>query len=242
MNNKIVLTKKSSTIFLAIVLVVGTIAAIFPSFMIYAQAEVPDFVMDMIESEYSSNNNDYENEYIADEKEYTNSYDDERNNGQYGKTYYNEESYSHDDDSYDDGMYSKYPTTKDKKFVCKTGQFEGFFVKSPEFCDLVIPEGPQGKQGPPGITQINSSNFYTIFGNLITIPEGGDFALSRASCDAGDTAISGSYSLNANPDSPNLIRQFKQDSIDTWATSIDGTPGTSLQTRVHCFDNPPLRP
>ena len=29
--------------------------------------------------------------------------------------------------------YSNYPT-KDKKYVCQTGQFEGFFVESVEFC------------------------------------------------------------------------------------------------------------
>ena len=36
-----------------------------------------------------------------------------------------------------------YPT-KDKKYVCQTGQFEGFFVESVEFCKLKIPAGPQG--------------------------------------------------------------------------------------------------
>ena len=47
--------------------------------------------------------------------------------------------------------YSTYPT-KDKKYVCQTGQFQGFFVESVEFCKLKIPQGPSGPQGPPGST------------------------------------------------------------------------------------------
>ena len=47
-------------------------------------------------------------------------------------------------DSYEDmKTYSTYPT-KDKKYVCQTGQFKGFFVESVEFCKLEIPSGPQG--------------------------------------------------------------------------------------------------
>ena len=67
--NKIVSTKRTSAIFLAIVLVTGTIAAISPSFITVekAHAEILDFVMDMFESKDSSysgeyqsnNNNDY---------------------------------------------------------------------------------------------------------------------------------------------------------------------------------------
>ena len=53
--------------------------------------------------------------------------------------------------SYEDmKTYSTYPT-KDKKYVCQTGQFQGFFVESVEFCKLKIPQGPAGPQGIPGI-------------------------------------------------------------------------------------------
>ena len=34
---------------------------------------------------------------------------------------------------YEDKKYSKYPTD-DKKYECRTGPFEGFFVSSVEFC------------------------------------------------------------------------------------------------------------
>ena len=36
-------------------------------------------------------------------------------------------------DIYDDSYYSQYPTD-DKKYECRTGPFEGFFVGSVEFC------------------------------------------------------------------------------------------------------------
>src|SRR5687768_8782443 len=60
-----------------------------------------------------------------------------------------------------DSYYSKYPTD-DKKYECRTGPFEGFFVGSVEFCKHVKfddrkdnnrtgTQGPPGPQGPPGI-------------------------------------------------------------------------------------------
>jgi Collagen triple helix repeat (20 copies) len=71
-------------------------------------------------------------------------------------------------DKYGDSSYSQYPTD-DKKYECRTGPFEGFFVSSVEFCKHVkfddkdrkdnrdnnqtgtqSPPGPQGIQGPPG--------------------------------------------------------------------------------------------
>src|SRR5215211_3459602 len=73
--------------------------------------------------------------------------------------------YSSKSSSYSD--YSDYKT-KDKKYECRTGPFEGFFVSSVEFCDAkkfddnkrdhkdrdrdnkTGPQGPQGPQGPAG--------------------------------------------------------------------------------------------
>ena len=60
-------------------------------------------------------------------------------------------------DNYGDS-YSQYPTD-DKKYECRTGPFEGFFVSSVEFCkhvkfddkkDKDSKVGPQGPSGPPG--------------------------------------------------------------------------------------------
>ena len=65
-------------------------------------------------------------------------------------------------DKYGDSSYSTYPTD-DKKYECRTGPFEGFFVSSVEFCKRDLPIvngggdnggnitiGPQGSQGPVG--------------------------------------------------------------------------------------------
>jgi hypothetical protein len=72
-------------------------------------------------------------------------------------------------DKYGDSSYSQIPTD-DKKYECRTGPFEGFFVSSVEFCKHVKfddnkrdhrdtnqtgtqgPPGPTGPQGPTGAT------------------------------------------------------------------------------------------
>ena len=73
-------------------------------------------------------------------------------------------------DKYGDSSYSQYPTD-DKKYECRTGPFEGFFVSSVEFCkhikfddnkrDTKIgpqgPLGPQGPAGPQGIPGVNGT-------------------------------------------------------------------------------------
>ncbi len=77
--------------------------------------------------------------------------------------------------NYDDNKYSQYPT-KENKYECRTGPFEGFFVGSVEFCDpknikfdkddrkdrdrddnktgAQGSQGPQGSQGSQGIQGI----------------------------------------------------------------------------------------
>jgi hypothetical protein len=68
-------------------------------------------------------------------------------------------------DKYGDSSYSQYPTD-DKKYECRTGPFEGFFVSSVEFCkhgkfdndkdrkdirdNRTGTQGPQGPAGPIG--------------------------------------------------------------------------------------------
>ena len=69
-------------------------------------------------------------------------------------------------DKYYEDSYSKYPTD-DKKYECRTGPFEGFFVSSVEFCkhvkfdndrkdnnrdNRIGPPGPQGRPGATGVT------------------------------------------------------------------------------------------
>src|SRR3546814_10425804 len=79
------------------------------------------------------------------------------------------QNYGYQDDYYgqsyggDDSSYSTYPTD-DKKYECRTGPFEGFFVSSVEFCKHIKFDkdddrkdlsrdnrtGTQGPPGPPG--------------------------------------------------------------------------------------------
>src|SRR5688500_18805678 len=64
----------------------------------------------------------------------------------------------------ENSYYSQYPTD-DKKYECRTGPFEGFFVSSVEFCKHVKfddrkdnrdnrteTQGPPGPAGPQGTT------------------------------------------------------------------------------------------
>src|ERR671921_1183140 len=70
---------------------------------------------------------------------------------------------------YENSYYSQYPTD-DKKYECRTGPFEGFFVSSVEFCkhikfddrkdhrdSKVGPQGPAGPQGPQGPPSANGT-------------------------------------------------------------------------------------
>jgi hypothetical protein len=57
----------------------------------------------------------------------------------------------------ENSYYSQYPTD-DKKYECRTGPFEGFFVSSVEFCKQVKfddnkkdRDSKVGPQGPPGV-------------------------------------------------------------------------------------------
>jgi len=77
-------------------------------------------------------------------------------------------------DNYGETNYSTYPTD-DKKYECRTGPFEGFFVSSVEFCKhgkfdkddrkdvrdnrtgTQGPPGPVGPQGPPGSNGTNGA-------------------------------------------------------------------------------------
>src|SRR5687767_4735166 len=69
----------------------------------------------------------------------------------------------------DSNYYSQYPTD-DKKYECRTGPFEGFFVGSVEFCKHLKfdkdndrkekrtgTQGPPGPQGPAGINGTNGA-------------------------------------------------------------------------------------
>jgi hypothetical protein len=125
-------------------------------------------------------------------------------------------------DKYGDSSYSQYPT-EDKKYECRTGPFEGFFVSSVEFCKHVKfnddrkdnrtgtqgppgPAGPQGIQGlpgsrgatgatgPAGITTLNSTNVYLVQNSTTSVPPATS-TLTIAVCDPGDFVLNGGFNF-----------------------------------------------
>jgi len=107
-------------------------------------------------------------------------------------------------DKYGDNYYSIIQTD-DKKYECRTGPFEAFFVGSVEFCKFnkfdknndrkdnnTGTQGPAGPQGPSGITQLNATNFYSVNNSTFSDPtDPVESVTAVALCDICDFAISG---------------------------------------------------
>ena len=161
--------------------------------------------------------------------------------------------------SYEDDSYSTYPTD-DKKYECRTGPFEGFFVSSVEFCKHVKfdkdkdrkdnrtgtqgpagPQGPQGIQGiqgiqgPSGITQLNSSTIYTVQNSSTSAPLSSS-TFTSANCDSGDFAVEGGYNLfGFSIDDEDSLTTFINQPSDipfggNWVTAITNIGNTSTVT------------
>jgi hypothetical protein len=167
-------------------------------------------------------------------------------------------------DKYGDSYYSQYPTD-DKKYECRTGPFEGFFVSSVEFCKVNKfddrkdsrdnktgtqgppgPQGPQGIQGPPGATgaqgpsglsTINSTNLYFRLGPVnSTGPEAA--IISSVTCDPGDVIFIGGHTINNFGNTTTV--EFAGPDFDNPAIYHYAVQGDNILIRAHayCFDNP----
>ncbi len=198
------------------------------------------------------NYQEYEKSYYSKDNQYTPDYNYYYEPMKQPQSSYDNNNYGYDDtkqisysDSYEDmKKYSTYPT-KDKKYVCQTGQFQGFYVESVEFCKLKIAQGPAGPQGIPGIpgaigpqgpagpNELNSTSFYTILGDFTS-------EFSIAFCNSGDTAISGGHHVNASvTDNVNIDVSEKVPTGEGWQTEIfDFGGNATVQTSVNCFNNP----
>ena len=147
------------------------------------------------------------------------------------------------DGAYEDDSYSTYPTD-DKKYECRTGPFEGFFVSSVEFCKHIKFDdkdndrdrkdnnnnnqtGPQDPQGPPGFngTQgtpgasgiVNVSNAYVVWRDNTP----GNFDIFfRASQGLGTINISNNTGDSQNP-------QIAVSGNNVYVTWFDDTPGNN---------------
>jgi hypothetical protein len=198
------------------------------------------------------NYKEYDKNYYSDDNQYTPDYNYYYEPMKQQPSSY-ENNYGYDEnnkqisynDSYEDmKKYSTYPT-KDKKYVCQTGQFQGFYVESVEFCKLKIAQGPAGPQGIPGIpgaigpqgpagpNELNSTSFYTVFGDFA--PEN-----STALCNSGDIVISGGHRVDASvTDNVNIDFSEKLPTGQGWQTIIfDFGGNATVQTSVYCFNNP----
>ncbi|MGI0050785.1 MAG: hypothetical protein ACRD8K_03515 [Nitrososphaeraceae archaeon] len=164
-------------------------------------------------------------------------------------------------DNYEDS-YSQYPTD-DKKYECKTGPFEGFFVSSVEFCkhvkfddrkdhrdDKTGPKGPPGPQGPsgsPDVGQIPPENIYTALGPINSTDTSG-FATSSALCMQGDIAVGGGFVITS-PDGLSDVNQITsippgdlfESNEQEWLASVisSGETDVSINAVARCLNNQP---
>jgi hypothetical protein len=185
------------------------------------------------------------------------------NNYGYDNNDYKDKTISYNNSYEDSKKYSTYPT-KDNKYVCQTGQFQGFYVESVEFCKLKIAAGPQGPagigspgpqgiqgpagpQGPSGITELNETNTYLVNGGQ-TINNSTTRSIGEAICDSGDFVINGGFIVNSGPSE---LTEFLNLPIfpalgpgSGWLVELvpEGFGDVEYTVLATCFDNPPLRP
>jgi hypothetical protein len=103
--------------------------------------------------------------------------------------------------------------------------------------------GAQGGTGPSGPNQILNSSVYTAEGDTDSTI-GKDFASSTASCELGDTVLSGSYILTlGTPTDISRLQDFALVTQDGRKAEIviENNEIGSIKAFAQCFDNPPLR-
>ena len=161
-------------------------------------------------------------------------------------------SYSDSSSSYGDA-YSKYPTD-DKTYECQTGQFEGFFTSSVEFCKHFKFDKDGDRKGHDRDDRDRDNrtvtiDTYTVVGNTSVGFAGtaSPIISSTAICDVGDPATGGSFVVAGN----STIRADQPLANETgWIATaevfgnatIPGAPLGSVTADVVCLDNPLLRP
>ena len=154
-----------------------------------------------------------------------------------------------DDYSYSDSYYSQYPT-EDKKYECRTGPFEGFFVGSVEFCShFKFDKKDDRKDDRDRVNKTITVDLYTVVGNTTTGFAGTNSSLitSTAICDTGDFSTGGSFVVAGN--STILASQSLANETGWIAiaevfgnATTPGGPLGNVTADVVCVDNTPLRP
>ena len=154
-----------------------------------------------------------------------------------------------EDYSYSDSYYSQYPT-HDKKYECRTGPFEGFFVGSVEFCQhFKFDKKDDRKDDRDRDNKSIPVDLYTVVGNTTTGFAGTNSSLitSTAICDGGDFSTGGSFVVAGNSTiktSQPLANETGWNAIAEvfGNTTIPGGPLGSVTADVVCIDNTPLKP
>jgi hypothetical protein len=144
-----------------------------------------------------------------------------------------------------DSSYSQYPT-EDKKYECRTGPFEGFFVSSVEFCKHFKFDDRKDHKDRDNRT---ATSLYTVVGNTTAGSAGtaNSTIVSTATCDLGDVTTGGSFIVTGNA---TIIASqplatgngYTATAVVFGNASIPGGSLGSVTADARCLDNPPLRP
>jgi hypothetical protein len=160
----------------------------------------------------------------------------------YQNDYYGSGGSSYDANSY----YSKYPTD-DKRYECRTGPFEGFFVGSVEFCN--VKHKFDDRKDHRDRDNKTATSLYTVVGNTTAGSAGtaNSTIISTATCDLGDFTTGGSFIVTGNAtikSSQPLAtgNGYTATAIVFGNVSIPGGSLGSVTADAICLDNPPLRP
>jgi hypothetical protein len=151
--------------------------------------------------------------------------------------------------------YSQYPTD-DKKYECRKGPFEGFFVSSVEFCKNVKfddkkdrdgkvgpqgPQGIQGIQGPPGPQGIQGPT-----GTTGATGASGSQGIQGIPGPAGITQLNSTniYQVLSNFSIPNNGAAGIKATCDVGDTLLNGgydlvTGGNLVSSKINVFENEP---
>ena len=133
---------------------------------------------------------------------------------------------------YGDNSYSQYPTD-DKKYECRTGPFEGFFVSSVEFCkhvkfddkkDRDARVGPAGPQGPKGDTGATGAT--GAIG-----PQGPPGIVNAELCPAG-TDLENVYVLNGTTAESCNLNSTSTTCEDCFAQELNSTEFADVETAL----------
>ncbi|HSF00797.1 MAG TPA: hypothetical protein VLA48_07875 [Nitrososphaeraceae archaeon] len=158
--------------------------------------------------------------YNNNEKVNNNNYQNNNNNN------------NHDTINYDTEIFAKSPKKDNKKLVCQTGQFEGFYVSYLDFCDLEISDGPN---------VINSAKTYSVTGTPESLGSGSRSPItSTAVCNIGDIVLEGGFSISIDHGTDIDLSSISTGPTTNGQGYFITAAGNNIviQSNALCFNNP----